>query len=144
MKKRNIIAAVLAIAALSWGTAASAQMRAPAPETIPAPTVLEYQGVRYLTGGVGEEERADILGQAREFNLKLVFAEKSSDYLSDVAVVVTAGGGRKVLEATTDGPMLFAKLPPGRYRVTATANGREQTQTASVPATGQRALNFYW
>lgn len=147
MKKRTIVATVIAIAALSWGTAASAQAQTPWPpasEVIPAPAVREYQGIRYLTGGVSEEERADILAQTRDFNLKVTLAEKSGDYLSDVGLVVTAGNGRKVLETTTDGPMLFAKLPPGQYRVTATANGREQTQTASVSASGQRALSFYW
>lgn len=141
MKKR--IVAVAAVAAALGASGAWAQ-RAPAPETVPQPGVREYQGVHYLTGGIGEEERAEILGQAREFNLKLVFAEKSGDYLSDVRVVVATPGGRKVLEATADGPWFFAKLPPGEYRVTVSANGQEQTHSAVVPATGQRELSFYW
>ena len=43
-----------------------------------------------------------------------------------------------------EGPLALAKLPPGAYRISATANGREQTRDATVARTGQRSLNFYW
>lgn len=144
MKKRIILAGLLAVAALSWGTAASAQLAVTPSDAIPAPSVREFQGVRYMTGGVTEDERAQLGGIAKDFNLKLIFAEKSGDYLSNVAVVVSAGGGRKVLELTSEGPLVLAKLPPGEYRIAATAYGRQQTLSANVPAKGQRSLDFYW
>jgi len=144
MKKRLVVAGLLAVAALLWGSAASAQPAASPPDGIPAPAVREFEGVRYVTGGVGEGERAGLLAIAQDFNLKLTFAEKSGDYLADVTVVVTRRDGGKVLELESDGPLVLAKLPPGNYRISVTANGREQTRDTSVAATGRQSLNVYW
>lgn len=144
MKKRTAIAGLLAVVALTWGSAASAQ---PTPSPVgdnPAPAVRDFEGVRYVTGGVGEGERARILGIAEDFNLKLLFAEKAGPYLADVQVAISRRDGRKVLELAADGPFLLAKLPPGEYRISATAEGQEQTRDVKVSATGQQALNFYW
>lgn len=138
MNKHNIAAGLLVLASGLWGGAATAQ------EAGPALDVREFEGVRYMTGGVGEEERNQLLASAQDFNMKLVFAEKSGDYLADVNVAIADSTGRKVLEARADGPLMLAQLPPGNYRVTAMANGREQTRNASVARTGQRSLTFYW
>jgi hypothetical protein len=132
----KIVAAAL-LAFMSWSGAVCAQQG-------PQPAVQEYQGVRFVTGGIGEEERAAILAASADFNLKLLFAEKGGAYLADVTVVVTGADGAKVLELKADGPLVLASLPVGAYRVAATAGGREQVRSASIPATGQRSLAFYW
>ena len=144
MKKHILVAALAAVMALSVGDIAAAQTAAPPSNDVAAPAVREFEGVRYVTGGVGEGERSAILGIAQDFNLKLTFAEKSGDYLSGVKIAITGGDGRKVLELDSEGPLVLAKLPPGKYRVSATANGREQTRDANVGGTGQQSLNFYW
>ncbi|KON79562.1 carboxypeptidase-like regulatory domain-containing protein [Azoarcus sp. PA01] len=138
MNRHNIAAGLLVLASGLWGGTALAQ------EAAPTLDVREFAGVRYMTGGVGEEERNQLLASAQDFNLKLVFAEKSGNYLADVNVAIADSTGRKVLEASADGPLMLAQLPPGNYRVTAMANGREQTRNASVTRTGQRSLTFYW
>jgi len=130
-------AVVTLLALMSWNSAVHAQQE-------PPPAVREHQGVRYLTGGIGEEERAAILAFAADFNLKLLFAEKGGAYLADVTVIVTGADARKVLELDAGGPLVLARLPAGDYRIAATAGGREQVRKASVPATGQRTLVFYW
>lgn len=104
----------------------------------------EYQGVPYMSGGISQEERAQFLSAAPDFNLKLVFAERTGSYLADVAVVVTDRKGRKVLELPAEGPLVLAKLPAGEYRVAVAANGQEQVRNMHVPATGQRAMVFRW
>ncbi|MDT3670980.1 MAG: carboxypeptidase regulatory-like domain-containing protein [Aromatoleum sp.] len=144
MKKHILVAALVAVMASQVGNIAVAQTAAPPSSDVAAPDVREFEGVRYVTGGVGEGERTAILAIARDFNLKLTFAEKSGDYLSGVKTVITGGNGRKVLELDSEGPLVLAKLPPGKYRVSATANGREQTRDANVAGTGQQSLNFYW
>ncbi len=144
MKKHILVATLVAVMASPVGNIAVAQTAAAPSNDVAAPEVREFEGIRYVTGGVGEGERTAILGVARDFNLKLTFAEKSGDYLSGVKIVITRGDGRKVLELDSEGPLVLAKLPPGKYRVSATANGREQTRDASVAGTGQQSLNFYW
>ena len=142
--KKHILAAGLIAAVLTGGGPAFAQSAAPSSTDVSAPAVREFEGVRYVTGGVGEGERTAILGIAQDFNLKLTFAEKSGDYLSGVKTLVTRRDGRKVLELDSEGPLVLAKLPPGEYRVSATSNGREQTGDANLAGTGQQSLNFYW
>ncbi|WP_041656190.1 carboxypeptidase-like regulatory domain-containing protein [Azoarcus sp. KH32C] len=109
----------------------------------PLPTQT-YEGISFVTGGVGLEERDQINRIGRDYNLKLLFAERSGDYLGNVKVVVAKPAGKTVLEATADGPVLLARLPQGNYRVTVSADGKEQVRTAQVPAHGQASMIFRW
>jgi hypothetical protein len=105
---------------------------------------VERQGdVRYLSGGIGLEERADMDAKAREFNLKLVFAMTSREYLSDVKVVVLGTGGKTVLSAESGGPWFFAKLPDGEYTVQAAVGNQKEVRRVKV-GKGLQTLNFLW
>lgn len=46
--------------------------------------------------------------------------------------------------AVSDGPFLFVQLPPGRYRVVASADGKEREQTLVVPAKGGVSSTMRW
>ncbi|HRP97580.1 MAG TPA: carboxypeptidase regulatory-like domain-containing protein [Rhodocyclaceae bacterium] len=104
----------------------------------------DYQGVPYLTGGIGENERASILAAADRFNLKLTLAEKGGAYLAGVRVIVVDAGGATVLDVRSEGPLVLALLPRGNYRVSAEMDGQRQTRSIDIPARGQRSLVFYW
>jgi hypothetical protein len=78
------------------------------------------EGTRYLVGGIGSDERETIENLGTDFNVKLVFAQTSGDYVSDVRVVIDDVNGKRVAHVVTNGPWLYVKLPPGRYRVKAT------------------------
>ena len=54
-----------------------------------------------------------------QYTLRLLFADSSGSYLADIAVTVADRAGNTLLEAISDGPYLWARLPPGSYRVTA-------------------------
>lgn len=104
--------------------------------------VQDYQGVSYITGGVGLEERQELEGMAKDFNLKLVFAVQGGQYLGDVQVRIQDGQGKTVLEATSKGPWLYASLKPGTYTVLASdANERLEHKT-QVGAGKQTELSF--
>lgn len=45
------------------------------------------RGLSYLSGGIGDEERDEILAREKDFNLKLVFAERTGSYMADVTTV---------------------------------------------------------
>ncbi|HJV26903.1 MAG TPA: carboxypeptidase-like regulatory domain-containing protein [Aromatoleum sp.] len=109
----------------------------------PLPT-QSYEGISFVTGGVGLEEREQISRIGRDYNLKLMFAERGGDYLGNVKVVVAKPAGKTVLEATADGPILLARLPQGTYRITVSADGKDQVRTAQVPAHGQGSMIFRW
>jgi hypothetical protein len=78
--------------------------------------------VRFESGGATYEEFDAMNLRARDYSLKLVLAAKGSGaYLSDVDVTITSLPQREtVLEHRTEGPLLMAALPPGRYEVSGT------------------------
>lgn len=104
----------------------------------------EYAGTLFVAGGIGEEELAAMAQVGEDFNLKLMFAEKSGDWLADIDVSVLAADGKKVLEARSNGPWLLARLPAGNYRVQATHTGQAIEKRTAVSASARRTLVFYW
>ena len=109
---------------------------------------LEVRGgddARWVSGGIGEGERVDMLMLLPDYNLRvLTVAEKSGAYLAGAEVVVRDATGRVVLETALDGPLLLARLAPGRYEVQATYGGKAQTRALTIPASGRRELFLYW
>jgi hypothetical protein len=109
------------------------------------PAVQTAPEVPHTSGGVGSEERERLEAESHRYNLKVTFAATANaPFLADVPVVIRDEGGTKVLEAVSGGPWFYAKLPPGKYRVSATAAGKTQEQSAQAPAAGQAKLAFYW
>jgi hypothetical protein len=98
----------------------------------------------YISGGTGVDERADLLAKEKEYNLKIIGAAKSGDYLAGVKVMIESATKERVLDTTMDGPILLAKLAPGTYTIRATSGGQTLTQTVTIPAQGLRQANFRW
>lgn len=97
-----------------------------------------------LTGGVGLEERERMMQRYGDYTMHLGFAEVGGPYVADVAVTVQDESGKVVLSSVADGPFLFAKLPPGSYRVTADFGGRAQTRTIRVGTHAGPIHYFRW
>lgn len=106
--------------------------------------VHEAGGLPYVSGGVGEESLQELSAHAREFNLKLVFATKSGAYLSNVGVAIADAKGKKLLDATSEGPWFLTKLPRGNYRVVASHGGRALERPIAVDGTALRTVDFRW
>jgi hypothetical protein len=127
---------------------ASAAFAAAAFAAAGAVFALEVRGgedARWVGGGIGESERVDMLMLLPGFNLRvLTVAEKSGAYLAGAEVVVRDATGRVVLETELAGPLLLARLAPGKYEVQATYGGKAQTRTVTIPASGRRELFLYW
>jgi hypothetical protein len=89
------------------------------------PGIVKSQaGVPFMSGGFGIEERNQMRQAAKSYNLGLSFAGKSRGYLTDVNVVITDDKGRQVLSAANTGPWFYVQLPPGKYTIKATYNGK--------------------
>ncbi len=109
-----------------------------------APVNSQEGTVPHISGGVGEEGRAEMQAVSGDYNLRLVFAAKSGAFVADVGVTIESKQDRKVLDAVSDGPWFFVSLPNGDYRITATRNGQPMTQTANLSGAGSKQLQFYW
>jgi ketosteroid isomerase-like protein len=54
----------------------------------------------HISGGTGADERAELLAKEKEYNLKILGAAKSGDYLAGVKVVIESAKKAQVLDAT--------------------------------------------
>ena len=106
--------------------------------------VKDYEGIPYVSGGIGLDEREALSATASEYNLKIVFALKEGNYLADASVLIKNAQGRTVLDAVSDGPWFYARLPTGQYAVTATMMEKANTEKVQIKPAGQSVLHFYW
>lgn len=140
MPNRIVRLTSIACGALAWGGAVATALAQDAATLQPK----AQNSVAYVSGGVGKEE-AELANAISRFgyNVQLVFAEASGAYLADVRVRIADPKGAVVLDTVADGPMLLAKLPPGRYQVTAEANGQMRTADINA-ATGAKRATLVW
>jgi hypothetical protein len=109
-----------------------------------APMVKNYEGISYISGGVGIDARQGLQTMAKDYNLKMVFAAKSGNYIADTHVVIKNTAGKTVLDAVSDGPWFYAKLPTGHYTITATTAGKSENQKVAINSAGHMVRYFYW
>jgi hypothetical protein len=60
-------------------------------------------GISYVGGGFGIDERARLHSMARGDNLELSFALQNKEYLDGAKVLIKDGKGNTVLETVSDG-----------------------------------------
>ncbi len=101
--------------------------------------------VTFVSGGIGEDEQHAMQAMRGDYNLNLLFSiQGSGEYLSDVKVQVADSTGNTVLESVSDGPMLFAKLKPGRYAIAVDREGQVVRKKATISGTKRTSLIFTW
>jgi len=108
--------------------------------------VPQTQGeVAYVSGGVGGDEREAMKAMRADYNLSLLFTVKGSgEYISDAKVCIKDAGGVVRLETVSDGPMLYAKLKPGRYSISADRDGHVLENKVALSGKKLTALSFAW
>jgi hypothetical protein len=104
-------------------------------------------GVTYVSGGIGQEESQAFEAAVAQYPLALEFAIKHTprrEYTANVHVVVTDTQGVPVLDTYSDGPFLLAKLPEGRYTVSAERHQQTLTRTVHVANHKPTHVMFLW
>ncbi len=137
MKHAARFAAVSLSALLALSTAQGAQ--------VSAPPIQTQQSIAYISGGIGEEERTAMQAVRAQYTLCMTFANRGSgEYRADVEVNIEDAKGQSVFSTSGAGPLLYARLAPGHYQVTATRGGKALRQATVVVAGQARELVFYW
>jgi hypothetical protein len=109
-----------------------------------ATTPQQQNGITYVNGGVGEEEQGAMKAQRADYNLLLTFAtQQSGAYRSDIQLDIMDAKGTNLLSVPNTGPMFFAKLPPGTYRISAAAEGKTFKRTVKV-GSAPKELVLHW
>ncbi|KOF52476.1 MULTISPECIES: carboxypeptidase-like regulatory domain-containing protein [unclassified Achromobacter] len=132
-------------AAMAVGTIALAGWLGAAQAALPP---LKTQGsVQYVSGGIGLDESESFKAAAKDYPLALTFAARidgNADYVANVSVSIKNTHGQPVLDATAEGPYMLVKLPEGRYKITATYEGKAQEREVSVAKSGTARAVFEW
>lgn len=111
---------------------------------IPAPKEAAG-GFKYVTGGVGDVEQANMQAMYGGYSFMLVNVLSGPDaaFVSNVHVTIKKNG-EVVLETTTDGPWLIADIPPGTYHLTASFDGSTTTNTLKLYEEADQRLVIDW
>jgi hypothetical protein len=106
---------------------------------------VKHEGnITYISGGVGDEEETAIRALGQDFNLKLTLADKNSAWLANVDVQIEDMKGNSLFDQKVEGPLVYMKLPNGKYTVTArSAAGDTHTNTVWIDNVRQATSYFY-
>jgi len=117
------------------------QMQSQSP---PALQAQQQGNITFVSGGAGDEDRAALKQVESQYNLRLMFAARNGDFLANIAVTLSDMRGNAVLDTISDGPIFYAHVPPGRYRLTVSNEGQAQSRDVSVGPSGATSADFYW
>ena len=103
------------------------------------PAERSQGSVTYVTGGIGKDESDAMKQAASRYSLAIEMASPAgprAEYVADVKIDIRDQRGATVLSTISDGPILLANLPPGRYTVNAARNGASQQRNIVVGSRG--------
>ena len=101
--------------------------------------------ITYVTGGIGKDESDAMKQAASRYSLAIEMSSPAgprAEYVADVKIDIRDQRGATVLSTTSDGPMLLANLPPGRYTINADKNGRSQQRNIVVGSGARPRVKF--
>jgi len=101
-------------------------------------------GISYVSGGVGTASTDRLSSLAKDFNVKLVFALRSGDYVSGVDVTIADTAGKALVNTKAEGPWFLARLPAGNFKIAATFDGKTESRTVTVGAEKMKTVDFRW
>lgn len=85
------------------------------------------QQINYLTGGIGQEELAELRQHAANYNAQFIFANASDRaYLNNLQIRIVNAQQELVFEDNEVGPLLYLQLAPGMYELSATSKDVEK------------------
>lgn len=119
----------------------------PVPSQASPPSALQAQqqgNITFVSGGAGDEDRTALKQVESQYNVRLLFAARDGAFLANIGVTLADARGATVLDTISDGPIFYAHVPPGRYRLTVSNQGQTQTRDVTVSAGGVVHQDFYW
>ena len=103
----------------------------------------QINGITYVTGGIGDEEREQLDGIKQNFNLRIVSAGTNGEYAGNTHVVISDTHGNELLNVPA-GPIFYAELAPGNYTVDALSEGQKQRRVIKISGKKSSFVHFTW
>lgn len=104
-------------------------------EAVPLPDAQVSGKTSYVTGGIPYEQLPAFTQARGQYPLNIEIYEldgRKQGFTADADVKLIASNGDVVLDAKAGGPYLWAKVPPGTYRLQTTLNGKMKESRVSV------------
>ena len=98
----------------------------------------------YVSGGVGIDERDAMREQMGDYNLRLKFAAVGGAYLAKVMVRIEEANGHRLLNAESEGPWFFVKMPKGKYKLIVENGGVSQAREVDLSKKVVADVVFRW
>lgn len=139
--RKSMIATAIAVSGLTL------TLNAFAAQTSYLPPTHRQGEVSYLSGGIGLSESDAIKHVAKTYPLELEFvlkAKPKAEYVANVKVQIKDARDKTVLKATAGGPFLLAKMPAGKYKVSADRDGKVIHRQIEIAANGHQRVVFEW
>src|ERR1700682_736646 len=111
----------------------------------PLPGGRSQGSVASVSGGIGKDESDAMKQAASRYSLVIEMSSPAgprAEYVADVKIDIRDQRGVTVLSTTSDGPMLLANLPPGRYTINADKNGKSQQRNIVVGSGARPRVKF--
>ncbi len=104
---------------------------------------MQAGDITYITGGIGDEERDTLHEMAKNYNLRVMSASTDGSFTGEVHLLLLNAKGTTLLD-TEMGPLFFAQLHPGTYKLQAT-RGAQTKEKKIVVGHGKTSLvHFSW
>lgn len=92
--------------------------------------------ISWISGGVGDEAMTEMHKVASAYNVHVMMTGVLGNYLAGVPFTVSRRNGQIKVSGATEGPLLYLKLPAGRYQLAVQIDGAWQTRHIQVAASG--------
>lgn len=110
-----------------------------------AESTVQPKVIMYSSGGVGEESQELFEKIQNAYTLKVTAADSKGHYLGAVGMIVTDVKGNILINTTTDGPLFYAELEPGKYEVVAEHEGVTKRTHVTIPESkSMRSVTLHW
>lgn len=99
-------------------------------------TVMSNGTMKYVTGGIGDEELAQLKSMENDFNVQMLIAGMHGSFIGDVTVRVIDTKDTVLFTVDNAGPYFYVHLPAGDYVFEVTTPGGNMKSLKIVaPAT---------
>lgn len=109
--------------------------------------IKESNGIKYATGGVGQQSRMQLEAVKGDFNLYVTNAATGGAFVGVTGLAILDSEGNVLVQSRVQ-PLFYAALPPGKYVVAAHAGGVSKQQNVVIPKASKkpvtRNISFSW
>ncbi len=108
------------------------------------PAQTSAAGVKYVIGGVGDDERKGMRTAYRHYKLRVEIAEKGGAYTTDMQLKLKDAQGQTLVDVLVDGPWLLVDVPSGSYVLEVSKDGSNYSQKITLGNEVQQHVVFIW